>query len=148
MAQDISGFGLVITIRASVTYPIGLIVQDFADDSDPFDAPVMTVAEAAMGLNGDLVKWSKPEAIPVNISVIPGSPSDIGLRVLLDQNRVSKGKTSARDIITAIAVYPNGQIVRMSNGIIASGPIANSVASAGRLKSNTYGFLFEGKSGA
>lgn len=148
MAQDVSGFGLIVTLKASNTYPVGMILQDFADDADPFDAPVMTIAEAAMGLNGDLVKWSTPKPIPINISVIPGSPSDKALGILLDQNRSAKGKTGARDVITLIGVYPNGSIIRATNGIIASGPVMPSVASAGRIKSNTYGFFFEGKSGA
>lgn len=148
MAQDISGFGLIVTIKASNTYPIGIPLQDFADDSDPFDAPVMTIAEAAMGLNGDLVKWSKPTGIPVNLSFIPGSISDKAMAILFDQNRVAKGKTGSRDSITLIGIYPAGNIIRLTNGIVISGPPMPSVSSSGRIKSNTYGFMFEGKSGA
>jgi hypothetical protein len=57
--QNISGFGLSINIIASNSFPIGLLITEFADDSDPFDLPSIQIADKAMGLNGDLIIWSK-----------------------------------------------------------------------------------------
>lgn len=147
MAQDISGFGLVVTVRASRTFPIGLPVTDFADDADPLNIPDVTLAESSMGLNGDLVTFSKASPIEIELAVIPNSDSDIGLSALVEANRVAKGKASARDVITLIGVYPDGAVKRYTNGRIMSGPVGNSVQSAGRIKSKVYKFAFENKGG-
>lgn len=147
MAQDISGFGLVLTLQASNTYPVGIVIQDFADDADPLAVSDLAVAETQMGLNGDLIKFSKATPIEVDLAVIPGSLSDTLLAVLMEANRVAKGKTSARDVITLVGVYPNGRITRYTNGCLTDGPVSDSVASAGRMKSKVYKFKFENKGG-
>jgi hypothetical protein len=143
MANDISGFGLKLWIVASNTYPAGFPVSQFADDADPLDLPSITIAETGMGVNGDLVKWSKANPLKITVSVIPGSVDDINLGVLFDANRVARGKRGARDKITATVSYGDDAVAILKEGIITDGMPANSVASAGRLKSKTYGFTFE-----
>jgi hypothetical protein len=145
--ENISGFGSSASIIASKTFPIGLYLTEFADDSDPFDIPSIQVADKAMGLNGDLIIWSKPNPINVNISVIPNSFSDINLAILLEANRVGRGKIGARDIITLTWFYPAGNFIILQNGAITDGMPSSSVASAGRLKSKTYSFTFENRIG-
>lgn len=145
--NDISGFGLKVQMIASVTYPIGIVVTEFADDTDPFDLPSLQIADTAMGLNGDLISWSKANPIKVTLSVIANSISDDLLAILLEANRVGRGKTGARDIITMTGIYPSGSFITLSNGIITNGMPGNGVASAGRLKTKTYEFAFENKIG-
>lgn len=145
MAQDISGFGIQVRITASNTFPNGFTVTEFADDADPFDVAAQAIAETAMGLNGDLVNWSTATPIPMVLNVIPGSESDQNLAVLAEANRVGRGKQSARDVITAVAVYPNGETFTATEGKITNAMFANSVASAGRLKSKPYTFAFENR---
>jgi len=145
--SDISGFGGSINIIASRTFPLGLYITQFADDTDPIDIPSIQVADKAMGVNGDLVWWSKPTPMSVSISVIPGSFSDINLALLLEANRVGKGKIGARDIITMNISYPAGNFIVYQNGAITDGPTASSISSAGRLKSKTYMFAFENRIG-
>mgnify|MGYP001000780184 FL=1 len=137
MAQDISGFGLSVWLVASETYPAGFPITQFADDGDPFDIPSITIAESAMGVNGDMVKWSKAAPIKVSISVIPSSLDDINLGILYDANRVAKGKRGSRDVITLSGIYGDGRSVTLLEGIITDGMPADSVASAGRLKTKT-----------
>lgn len=144
MSNDVSGFGLRIRITASRTFPAGFTVSQFADDADPFDVPSIQVADKAMGLNGDLVSWSKANPVTPTLNVIPGSDDDRNLAVLLEANRVGRGKSGARDTITMTGMYPDGRSVTLSGGIITDGSPANSVASAGRLKSKAYAFAFEG----
>lgn len=143
--ENISGFGLIVNCIASNTFPVGLLLTEFADDADPFDLPSLQIADKAMGLNGDLIVWSKPNPINVTLNVIAGSFSDLNLAVLLEANRVGRGKTGARDIITLSAIYPSGNVVLLTNGAITDGIPASSVASAGRLKSKSYSFSFENK---
>jgi hypothetical protein len=143
MAQDISGFGLTLALIASNTFPVGIPITQFADDGDPLDLPSITIAESAMGVNGDMVKWSKAIPIKVSLSVIPSSTDDINLSILFDANRVAKGKRGARDVITITGIYGDGRTISLLQGIITDGMPAEGVSSTGRIKSKTYSFTFE-----
>lgn len=143
MSHNISGFGLVLSLTASNTFPSGFTVTQFADDGDPFDSPSIQVADKAMGLNGDLVTWTKANPINVTLNIIPDSEDDQNLAVLFEANRAAKGKIPARDEITITGVYPDDKTVTLSGGFITDGMPLNSVASAGRLKSKPYAFTFE-----
>jgi hypothetical protein len=148
MTQDVSGFGIRVNVVASSTFPVGFQVTQFADDADPFDIPSIQIADKAMGLNGDLVVWSKANPIAVTLNVIPGTDDDRNLAILLEANRVGRGKTSAQDTITMTAIYPSGAPLTLTAGRITDGPTGSSVASAGRLKSKAYVFAFENRIGA
>lgn len=145
--ENISGFGLKIVITASTTFPAGMPVTQFADDTDPLDIPAITVAETGMGLNGDLAVWSRATPLDVTIAVVPNGDDDRNLALLLEANRVAKGKRGARDVITLTAMYPDGRNKVLQQGTVISGMPANSVASSGRYKSRTYGFRFENLTG-
>jgi hypothetical protein len=147
MAQDISGFGSVVSLVASNTFPTGITLTEFADDADPFDQPSVRIGDVAMGLNGDLITWRKAVPLPITISVIPGSQDDLNLSILANANRVSQGKTSANDVLTLTIVYPDGAIITFANGTITDAPFARSIASAGRQKSMTYSMSFESPNG-
>jgi hypothetical protein len=141
--QDISGFGARVQLVASNTFPAGVMLSQFADDVDPFDFPSMQIRDKGMGLNGDLIHWSKATPVPFAVAVVPGSEDDRNMQVLYDANRVGKGKQSAADRITITAIYPDGRTVTLSQGCITDGPAGLGVASAGRLKTATYQFAFE-----
>jgi hypothetical protein len=144
MSNDVSGFGIRVQLVASSTFPSGISLSQFADDADPFDIPSVNIGDTAMGVNGDLVKWNKANPIKITINVIPGSDDDLNLAVLLEANRVGRGKTSAQDDIDVTAVYPDGSVATLSGGMITDGMFAASVASSGRQKSKAYQFHFEG----
>lgn len=145
MTQDITGFNTVVNLIASTTYPISLVISQFADDADPLDFASVQIADAAMGVNGDLIVWSKAVKLPMVLNVIPGGIDDINLGILADANRVGQGKNSARDIITATIIYPDGSTVILKGGIITDAMFGKSVASAGRLKTKSYAFTFQTK---
>lgn len=142
---DISGFGAQLNVKASVTFPQGFIVSQFADDADPFDIPSQQIADTAMGLNGDLISWSRANPIKITLNVVPGSEDDRNLAILFEANRVGKGKQGARDEITIVAIYPNEGTLTLTGGVITDGPAGSSIGSAGRLKTNAYMFAFENK---
>jgi hypothetical protein len=143
--KDVSGTGLSIVIKASNSFPTGFLCTAFADDTDPMDFPEVTITEYGMGLNGDLVTWSAPQPLQFSLSVIPGTEEDVALEYLYEANRVAKGKKSANDEITIIANYPDGTVKTLKPGRIVSGIPAKGVASGGRIKTSTYGFVFENK---
>lgn len=147
MSNDISAFGLRVTIFASITFPNGIDITQFADDADPLDQPSQQLRDKAMGLNGDMVTWAKANSIPATISVIPGSEDDLNLQVLAEANRTGKGKRAVQDVITMVVSYGGDQDqVTLTDGVITDAIIGNAVASAGRLKSKPYVFAFENRS--
>lgn len=147
MAGEIGGFGLQVTLIASVTFPAGIVLTQFADDADPLDSAAIEIANAAMGLNGDLVTWSKAVPVPMAINLIPQSDDDRNLAVLAEANRVGKGKRSVRDVITATVIYPDGTSMIASNGRLLTAMAMNSVSSSARMKSKSYTMAFQNKVG-
>lgn len=140
---DISAFGIRVRLVASSTFPAGIDLTQFADDADALDVAAQEIAATAMGVNGDLVTWSRANPLPLVLNLIPNGEDDRNMQVLFEANRVGRGKTSARDTITVTAVYPDGGAVTWSGGVLTNGMVSNSVASAGRLKSKPYTFSFE-----
>jgi hypothetical protein len=144
--ENVSGFGLVVTVTASNTFPNGFNLTAFADDADALDLPEIKIGESAVGLNGDLITWTKAVATEVKIAVIEGSDDDVNLGIIFDANRVGKGKTSARDVIEIVALFPSGATNTFESGIMTAGQPGPSVSSAGRLKTKVYTFTFESTS--
>ncbi len=143
MANDISGFGAKVRILASNTFPRGVEITQFSDDSDPFDVPAVQIADSAMGLNGDKVNWTVANPLPTTINVIPGSDDDKNLALLFEANRAGRNKSSAKDKITAIVSYPDGQIVTFTGGNCQEFVVAKGIASDSRLKTRPYTIVYE-----
>jgi hypothetical protein len=134
-----------LNVKASVTFPAGFTVSQFADDTDPLDSASIDVQSTAMGANGDLIVWNSPKPIPVTIGVIPNSDDDKNLSVLLEANRKGKNKKIAQDEITMTITYADNSTITLSAGAITSGIVVTSSSSDNRLKSKPYGFMFENK---
>lgn len=147
MTVEISGFGLRVNLIASNTLPVGVNLTQFPDDSDPLDIPSMQIADSAMGLNGDLITWSKANPIKATLNLIAGSEDDVIMGLIFEANRVGKGKKGARDIITMTVIYPDNRFITLTSGIITDGMPGNAVASAGRLKTKAYALFFENRIG-
>jgi hypothetical protein len=141
--NNIGGFGLKIFVNASVTFPIGFLVTQFADDGDPFDVPNIQIRDKAMGLNGDLVSWGKAQPVNIKISLIPDSQDDINFTILAKTNKVGLGRNPVNDVINMVGTYPDGSVVVLTNGVMTDAPLGSSVASSGRMKSKEYSFSFE-----
>jgi hypothetical protein len=77
------------------------------------------------------------------LNVIPGSEDDRNLQILWDANKVARGRRSARDVITAVVYYPDGTRRTNVRGVITNGSAMPAVASAGRVQSRQYSFMFE-----
>ena len=148
MAQDITGFGTVVTLIATGTFPTGFQITQFADDSDPVDMSSVQIGDAVMGVNGDLITFSRAVPLPLTLAVIPGSLDDDNLSILANANRVSKGKFIPFDSLTATVVYPDGTQITLINGKITGAPFGKSISSGGRLRTRPYTFLFEANVGS
>lgn len=144
--QSVTGFGIVVTLIASNTFPTGLPVTQFSDDTDPILINDVKIADTAMGLNGDLLAWAKATALPMTLNVIPGSADDVNLQILANANRVGQGKNSANDVLSATIVYPDGSVVVLTGGIITDASFGRGVQSSGRQRTKSYSFLFSAQS--
>lgn len=140
---DISAIGVSVRCIASLTFPVGFTITEFADDADPFDLPAIDIATPSMNVNGDLVVFSAATPIPITLNVIPGSDADNNLSVIFEANRPGKNKRHAGDIITMVANYPDGSALMLSEGKMTNGVPGNSPASAGRIKSKAFSFAFQ-----
>lgn len=148
MSEEISGYGMIINLVATSTFPVGFDITQFADDADPFDVADLTLGDTGMGLNGDLVAWTTPNPIEITISVIPGSSDDNNLAILMEANRAGKGKRAILDSIIMSRTFPDDSPpVLLTNGKFISGPPLDAVSSSGRKKSKSYVFRFENKVG-
>lgn len=141
--NDISSTGLQLQVIANNTFPQGFKVDMFPDDADSINSGDIDLADTAMGPNGDMVVWSKPQGIPVEVSVIATSDDDANMDALMEANRIARGKTSARDQITFVILYPNGITATCSRGKMVAGPAILSATANGRFKTRTYRFMFE-----
>lgn len=143
MPQNISGFGTVVTLQTSFTFPTGLVVTQFADDSDPIDLAAIDIADKSMGLNGELITWAKAVAKPLVLAVIPGSQDDQNLQLLAEANTPAVGKPAVGDLIQATVLYPDGSSVVLTNGRLTNASFGKSIAGSQRMKTKIYTFAFE-----
>ena len=145
---NISGFGLKLNIVALQTFPMGFDIESFADDADALFIDDTETSGYEMDFDGSLVAYDKAAPILVAVSVIPNSEDDINLKLLLQSRKASFKWLPIQDVTTMVVTYPDRGRVVFSNGTIVSGPMADSILSSGRRKSNTYRFAFGAFAGA
>lgn len=140
---DASVFGLRAILTASFTFPAGIELTAFADDTDPTDIPSIQIKDKAMGVNGDLVVWGKANPVQVTLGLLPNTGDDDNLQILLKANRPARGRRPVQDVITLTIINPDGRTTRYLRGVITDGIVGGPAASSGRLKSKPYAFAFE-----
>jgi len=149
MTINISGFGTKAILRASISFPTGFTISQWAHDVDPIEINELPVGDGEMNVNGTLVTWSKATRVEVNLSVVPTSQDDVNLSILLNAARPGVGKLVIPDLMTLILIYPitslfsRPRTFTYTNGKIISGTLGNALTSTGMLKSKTYNFIFE-----
>jgi len=144
---DVTGFGTIVTLVASTTFPVGFPVMSFADDADPIDAPTIQIGEGVMGVNGDLITWKKANSIPVIINLIPNTLDQEAMNLLFLANRASQGKKYVNDDITMVVTFPNFKIATFSKGKTIEFKPPGSISSAGRVPTFMYKFTFKDVTG-
>ena len=143
MTVDVSGFGLKVVLTASETFPSGITLTQFPDDVNAIDSPAIQLRDAATGLNGDMIVWSKGNPVPLTIAVIPNTEDDANLAVLAAANRAAAGRFPAKDEINVTVTYPDGTVTRFIRGVVTDGILGRPVASSGRMTTKPYTFKFE-----
>ena len=138
---NIGHAGSVITIQADVTFSDSpFTVTYFPDDTDPFSADDIDIADAAMGSNGQIASWNIAAIQPFTISVMPKTDDHKNLLTLLNANVVAPGQDPNNDSITISRVMPDGTTLAIRGAVITGGPTAMSLGSDGRIKTPTFKF--------
>lgn len=145
--MDASGFGSTGLLIASITYPGGITLSQWADDADPIDVPDLPIADGASGGGGDAIYWAKVGLVKITLNILPDlsdpNSDDNALRILYEANRPARGKFLAKDVITYTHTFTNGVSYIFSNGKLFNGPPATPWQNSGRFKTSPYGFAFE-----
>ena len=144
---DISGFGTGTYLFASNTYPAGIQLTEYSDDTDWIAFEQLTIAETGIAGNGELLSWASLNTINVNLSFFAGGDDDILMSVLGERNRAGRGKTSARDVITLVNVSPTGKITTYKDGRLTVIPPGDSVGNDTKTKTKVYGLQFGNRVG-
>lgn len=140
---DISGFGLVMTITASTTYPAPVTLLNLAKDTDALAIADNVIGDAETGVNGEIISWSTNNPIEVTLSAIPDSLTDMALFNLWNANRPEFGKRGARDVITLTVIMPDGSTQNFKSGKMTSGTPSPGVSGEGKMKTPTFKILFQ-----
>jgi len=138
---DISHAGTIMTMQASVTLADAPTpITYLPDDTDPFDAANITIGDAVMGTNGNIITWSSAAMIEFTVAVIAKSPSHVALATVFNANAIAPGKIPNNDVITFSRVMPDGSTVVIKNAKMTGGTPLMSMASSGRIKTVSYTF--------
>ncbi|WVW37736.1 putative structural tail fiber protein [Aeromonas phage Gekk3-15] len=140
--SDVSGFGLKCAILSTATFPYGFSISKFPDDVDPIVISELTVRKLQMLLDGKMLSYQTANPVEVAISVIPGSPDDINLGIILSASQVKDQLIPLPDTVIMTITYPDGSTSVLADGTMLSGPAAKSVMASGRMKTSTYKFAF------
>jgi len=143
MTVEISGFGSGVFLVATETFPAGITLSQWPDDTDPLVVEQDDFGSATKGVNGELLRNLVANPISVTLSLIPGSLDEDNLQTLANANRPGKNKSIPYDVITLTEFDAQGNSFTYNNGIIVSGNAGFSVSSNSRKSTNTWGFLFE-----
>lgn len=143
--SNISSNGLKLVLIASVTFPLGIEINAFATDGDPFIVEDVDVNKHEVDINGNGVTYSRAVPIRAEINLQPNSEEDKNLSILLSANSPGKNKLSIHDDITLIAVNPNGTREMYLKGTILGGAGGNTMTNDGKIKSKNYKFSFTEK---
>ena len=144
--KDVSFAGTTITISGAA----GTVeVRDFMDDANPVEFQDCEVSAVGVNCNGNMIRYAKPSAIMMSVTVIPGSDSDKGLYNMWRAYRIQSSFQSVwEEPISASISYGNRgsgmsrRLTTMKNGTMVSGPAGISSNGEGKMQGRTYTFAF------
>lgn len=143
MPTNISAKGVVVSLIASFTYPIGVTLLNFSHDTDPIDVEKVTIGETASEVNGNLIFWNTSNPSLLSLAVLPGTPEAAILNTLFQINRPKPNSLPITDIITIITRFPDFTTNTYKNGFCVAGHPGQSVATQQNKKTKVFTFSFE-----
>jgi hypothetical protein len=145
---DVSASGTKVNIIALQSFPIGFSMESFADDIDPLVAEEVESSGFEMLYDGSMFAFDKAAPIKITVGVIAGSSDDINLKIMLQARKSNVKILPFPDYVSMVITYPDGGRVLLSNGLLMTGPLADTVQATGRKKGNAFTFVFGTFAGA
>lgn len=145
---DVSAFGTGITIVATSSFPMGFGLSSFADDEDPISISEVEVSGFEKLYDGSIFTFDKTSPILLSVGVMPNTDDDTNLKILMQMRKSSPQLLPLPDTTSMVINYADGGRVILSQGIILSGALADSITTQGRKKGNVYHFVFGTFAGA
>jgi len=140
--DNVGGFGVVISLIATKTFPVGLTLSKFSDDVSPIEFSESQVADHEFLVDGDIISFETSSAVTVKIGVIPGSDDDDNLSIMLNSNKSIFRIGGLPDLMIMSILYPNQPGIVLNRGYIRSGSLGTSMSEAGRGKGKQFEFIF------
>lgn len=152
---DISFTGGYVTVSAPAMGTT--TISEFSDEGSPVEVDEIEVTGHSINLNGTVIRWRKPTAYTVKVTVIPLSENDVSLTKLLLASKVEPTGSGVRAVdvaslttkmeIAAPAINKSGQggmrTWTLTEGCILGGSPAVASDAEGKMQSKTYSFVFE-----
>lgn len=143
---DVSFAGATITLSGGMGMP-GKIT-DFMDDANPVEFPDVEVTGAGANLNGNMIRYAKPNLVMMSITVIPFSEDDNALYNAWARYRVQNGNQGTAWEQGITCIIDTSQSARagsrtLSNGTMISGPGGPASTAEGKMQGRTYTFAFQ-----
>ena len=115
MSTDVSALGFSIIVKDDKLFPQGFTIKRTADGADPFDIPDLTIGEATMDANGNMVFASAPSPINFTINLLPTTEEDNNMAALFEDHRPAAGRPRTGGKITVTVQYADGSSTSMTN---------------------------------
>ena len=139
---NLTATGTRVVIIADVSFPNGIVIEEFGKDGDPVDSPDLVVAQAKKDLNGNVYRTYLQNMIEKTINVSENTDAARALGTLLDNNNQSSGGEIAGDTVTCTTIYPDGSTEILFDGTILSGTPQKKMNSDGEFQNRSFTFTF------
>lgn len=135
---DVSALGFSIIVKDDKLFPQGFVIRQTGDQADPLDIQDVTVGEALVDANGNLVYAGAPSPIQFNIVLLPTTEEDDNMSRLFEAHRLVAGRTRTGGKMSVTVQYADGQTATANSVYFISGGVARSIGQPSRYKTKTY----------
>lgn len=138
---DLSFAGSTVVIN-------GHTISQFMDDANPVEFQNLEVSGVGVNCNGKMIRYAKPSAVMMSVTVIPGGADDGYLYGLLKQYHVEDAENNGdqweQSIDCDINIDTTGFNVEyhFAGGTMVSGPGGPGSSAEGKMQGRTYTFAF------
>jgi hypothetical protein len=140
--QEVSANGVKLMLFASISYPMGVEIASFNPGDDPISFDDLTVAETEMGVNGNMIVYRTPYSYNLTFNITPMTDQDAIMENIANADRIAFGKSSAKNVLTLVVIYPQGRTLTFIDGALTSIPGGFSAGGNGRIGGRQYSMSF------
>ena len=137
MANDVTSANATAILTVDELYPSGVKLEQFSADN-ALTMSDDTIAEARMGVDGQMVAGYTPAIKTVNVILEPSSPS---MKVFSDIYKASQTNRRVYKLALTLTLPAIGKTFNFVNGVMTQGKFAPDLGKT--LQSQTFQISFE-----